>query len=400
MTGKPGTQGGYLPQLDGVRALAAGLVVYAHLFPAEPVHDALRGISWGYVGVRLFFVLSGFLITGILLDARAQAPAGARFGALRSFYARRFLRIFPLYFATLAVVLACKWPADSVEAISYLSFTSNWYVCWQGADGLLAPHFWSLAVEEQFYLVWPWLVLCLPRRWVFPTVVAVAALGPVSRLLLVLLRVSGIVITFNTVGCLDTLGAGAVLAYLVRSPGGRSSARFVWGSALAAVPLLFLTVAGPWPTHAVVQFAARDLFWAAVGVVLVSAAARGLPGFLGRVLGGGPVAYLGRISYGIYIFHEFTPAVVPWLLDLVGLPFPPEGYGRAALLTGLSVGMAVVSWHALEAPLNRLKTWFPYGPRAARAYAPPPDPAAPVAADGFAVGRPHVAPNAACPRRA
>lgn len=334
------------------------MVLYSHFFPPDPIHDAL---NWGYVGVRLFFVLSGFLITGILLDAR---ETGARPGGiLRNFYVRRMLRIFPIYYLCLVILIVVRHRTlEPLEIASYLTYTSNWYICWQGGEHLAAGHFWSLAVEEQFYLVWPCLILFLPKRWLLPMILAAIGLAPALRMVLALQKYSVITITFNTFVCLDTLGAGALLAYLWRQPDGAALARRLarW-SCLAAIPLA--VVAFPqklWPTHYVILFALQDIFWAALSVALVAYAALGIPGTLGRVLGGGPVAYFGRISYGVYVYHGFAPALAPWLLEIIGIPFPPEGYGRAGLLTALSVACAILSWHILEVPINRLKNWFPY----------------------------------------
>src|SRR5262249_40880734 len=155
--------GAYMPQLDGLRAVAVLAVVAHHTLPG-PLVDALNP---GAAGVRLFFVLSGFLITGILLGCResmAQQGAGQ---ALASFYARRFLRIFPLYYFALAVVLLAGVQEARDGAAWHLAYLSNVYGVRQGWLGSLA-HFWSLAVEEQFYLVWPALVLSLPRPWLGP----------------------------------------------------------------------------------------------------------------------------------------------------------------------------------------------------------------------------------------
>ncbi len=192
---------GYMPQLDGIRAIAAGLVVFSHFFPPSTVHDAT---NWGYVGVRLFFVLSGFLITGILLDAR-EITATPRAEILKNFYARRALRIFPIYYLTLFVLIGIGYLVNASEIAAYLTYTANWYIIWHGPDDLQAVHFWSLAVEEQFYVVWPWLILLLPRRYVLPAIIAAICLAVAVRFTLVMQRTSVIAITFNTVGCLDAL---------------------------------------------------------------------------------------------------------------------------------------------------------------------------------------------------
>lgn len=350
-----------MPQLDGLRAIAAGCVLYSHFFPAEPVHDLL---NWGYVGVRLFFVLSGFLITGILLDCRAKAVAGTSSRALLlNFYARRVLRIFPIYYLTLAIALPLSSNVDTLQIVSYLTYTFNWYVIAFGPDNLVAGHFWSLAVEEQFYLVWPYLILFTPRKWLLPALLITILVAPVVRLVLVLNHYSVIAITFNSLTCLDTLGMGGLLAYLTRHPVGPLTARwFVIAGFLAALPLAVVGFpAGLWPSHYVALFTVQDLFWGCLFVGVVGAAAVGIPGPLGWALQSGPLVYLGRISYGIYVYHGFVPDLLTKMTSWIGLSVPKEGYTHALVATAVTILLATVSWYALERPLSKLKDRFTYG---------------------------------------
>src|SRR5438045_1535479 len=144
----------HMPALDGLRAVAVAAVLFAHFNPKSWSHPLVR---LGHVGVILFFVLSGFLISGILLGSRDDIDDGAvrRSACLRIFYVRRALRIFPIYYLTLfAVTLAGYQPVR--ERLGWLlSYTENVCAVFFGADFMYAEHFWSLCVEEQFYLVWP-----------------------------------------------------------------------------------------------------------------------------------------------------------------------------------------------------------------------------------------------------
>ena len=144
-------------QLDGLRAVAVSLVLYAHFLAA---HDTY----WGHVGVRLFFVLSGFLITRLLLDARS-APEFQSATALKSFYIRRALRIFPPYFAMLGFVWLVNLEQSRGTLLWHALYVSNfWYAIRDEWTPWLLCHTWSLSIEEQFYVVWPLIILLAPRR--------------------------------------------------------------------------------------------------------------------------------------------------------------------------------------------------------------------------------------------
>ncbi len=135
---------------------------------------------------------------------------------------------------------------------------------------------------------------------------------------------------------------------------------------MISLPLLVL--AAPvkwWPTHYVVVYTVQDLFWGSLFIWVVWSASEGFPGILGKLLSASVVRYLGRISYGIYVYHGFALELVPWACARVGLTYPGEGYLRATILTAFSVALAALSWHLLESPINELKKWFPYQRRSA-----------------------------------
>ena len=147
---------GYLRQLDSVRTIAVAMVIATHWIPKATTF-------WfnGGMGVKVFFVLSGFLITGILLDARGQADQSGvgRTAVLKNFYARRFLRIFPLFYATLALTFLLGVPTVRQFIWWLMFYLGNVLLALHGQWLSGIAHFWSLAVEEQFYLVWPVLIL-------------------------------------------------------------------------------------------------------------------------------------------------------------------------------------------------------------------------------------------------
>jgi peptidoglycan/LPS O-acetylase OafA/YrhL len=239
-------------------------------------------------------------------------------------------------------------------------------------------HFWSLAVEEQFYICWPTLVLFLPRAWLGRAFLAAVFSAPVFRLVVYLL-------TGNAVGgaltpaCLDTLGAGALLALLQHRRGlvatGRVATHCLW-SALAGFAVLWsLQLAGCLP-HAA-DLALGGAFVSLAGVWAVNRAAVGFGGVVGAILSSRPVVYLGSISYGIYVWHNFIAWFVSRAQKSLGiwLRFPFEhGAAQFLCVTCGAVAMASFSWFLLEKPLNSLKQYFPYNSKPARKTGPAPAP--------------------------
>ena len=198
----------YLPQLDTLRAVAVFSVILAHFAPR-----ATERLPLGELGVRLFFVLSGFLITGILLDCRGLIEQGAQPAAvIGRFYARRLLRIAPAYYGLLAIMWLAAYPELRDSLPWHLAYLSNIHFAmlgeWRGATSLL----WSLAVEEQFYLLWPIIVLFQPARRMKVTLAAVIAIGPLFRVIGFWNGWSPVTILVLPFGAADSLALGALLA--------------------------------------------------------------------------------------------------------------------------------------------------------------------------------------------
>ena len=223
-----------LPVLDGIRGIAILLVMTFHFWMVgiaggsllrERVYGDVAGMGW--MGVDLFFVLSGFLITGILYDSREASHY------FRVFYARRTVRIFPLYYAALAIFLlvgplvlahlhrTTLASIHSTSAASLFSWTYllNWYMGLKGWDAVARPlvQFWSLAVEEQFYLIWPFLVLKLPRRRLMGVCAGLMVLAFTLRAVMYWLQFPYASYTW-TICRADSLAIGAIVALAVRHP--------------------------------------------------------------------------------------------------------------------------------------------------------------------------------------
>jgi len=332
----------YMPQLDTLRAIAVLCVLYSHYWEESSIA--------GSVAVRLFFVLSGFLITDILLCARTAA------GALTTpprhfvhFFVRRALRLWPAYYLILGAMLLLNIQHIRAVAPWHLFFASNILFAMRG-DHIpwIAAPWWTLGVEEQFYLVWPFVILLPPRAWLKWLAGAAVLVGTMWHVAMARMGNDSLAAYYLLPASLDALGGGAALALAWR----RVSLRPLYiAGALALLPLAALARIGSfgWEAEAlsVMSMAA-----------LVAACAEGIGGRAGVLLGWRPLRLLGRISYGVYLYHMAVLAAFFALLDRY--PTMPR-YGPATfVLCGTAViALAVLSWLLVERPVNRLKRRFP-----------------------------------------
>jgi peptidoglycan/LPS O-acetylase OafA/YrhL len=357
---------GYMPQLDALRFFAVMGVMVVHNWQPSS-HTLIVGqVDWGDLGVRLFFVLSGFLITGILIGGRelgTRDPARRLF-FMRQFYIRRFLRIFPIYYlVVIALILA---GVGGIRAIWpwLFSYTTNIYVWHYLAFPYAVSHFWTLAVEEQFYLVWPWAMLFLPRRWLLPFLISLCCLGPAWRLWASFHYSPpdrNAAFTF-TLGVVDFLALGAVLAIAAHAD--RSRERLQRVLTLVVLPIgavLYVTLF--WIKRSVdshVPLALEDTGAALVFCWLIGSASRGFGGPFGRLLEWRPIVYLGKISYGIYIFHLLVPLAFERAAEHLNTTYENSGFVNFITTSLVTFCVAALSWQLFERPINGLKRHFRY----------------------------------------
>lgn len=354
-----------MPQIDGLRGIAIGCVVLSHFPPSQAVADLL---PLGYLGVQLFFVLSGFLITGILVDCRARIECGdyTRYSVFRGFYGRRALRIFPVFYLCLVLL----YVIDSGQMRSafwyHATYVGNFRMAWTGQTLGDTTHFWSLAVEEQFYMVWPCVILMTPGRHLLKLVLVAALIGPVYRCATVVMGCHSFVSFYLPFGNLDALCGGAALAVLSRSTSATRLRRIV-RIALVAGGFGLVTIA----TADALRFEFPRLRPVVLGVCtsllflgLVSRAARGGMGW-GRVLQWSPLVYLGKVSYCLYVVHYVLPEVIDRVFVNYGwqpLTSEHDPVLRFFLVSACALAVAAVSYRYLERPLLAAKRLFPYGP--------------------------------------
>jgi peptidoglycan/LPS O-acetylase OafA/YrhL len=372
--------GTHVPALDGVRGVAIVLVLLLHFTlyggpPSDVVADRIyyRIMTAGWIGVDLFFVLSGFLITGILYDSKGSAHY------FRTFYIRRVLRIFPLYYGSLVVfllILPHLFPLEPglqglrPDAVWYWTYLVNVSIARDGWPFFGAiGHFWSLAVEEQFYLAWPLVVLLLGRR----SLMAVCLVCIVSSLLLRIgLELGGAEVAAHvlTPARMDALAVGALVVLTARGPNGLAGlARWAWpvvGMTSAGLLTIVAWRRGLPSEDVVVSTIGYSLLAFFFGAILVLGLTSPPEAALSKVFTSSTLRLFGRYSYALYVFHH--PLLVLLKPHASALNELPQLLGSrlpgqilfTAVGTAVLLGMASMSWHLYEKQFLKLKRLFPY----------------------------------------
>ena len=346
----------HMPEMDSVRGIVILLVLFFHGM-APPLHADLSSggkllfsvSQYGWVGVNLFFVLSGFLITGILLDGRSRT------GSLRHFYVRRALRILPALYAMLLVLLVGGWVSWPFVALGAL-FLAN-YAPLVGVPLQYGP-LWSLAVEEHFYMIWPWMVRRLPPRKLMFLLAAVVAATPAIRALdFIMLGPPADFVALYTWFNLDGLALGAMLAVWLRWPGFRRGqlsriAPPIFVAGALAFVLLFKALR--WET--VFSASALKLAFAGLVACMLLVGTSRWSGLVNQAL----LRFFGYISYGLYLVHVLAFRLGEILLQRQFATLVASGRSTSAMLLrfvsggGLAIVLAYLSRRSLEEGFLRM----------------------------------------------
>ena len=342
--------GGRVLELDALRGLACLAIVFHHFKP--------HLLPFGWAAVDLFFILSGYLITAIIIRHANED----RF--LLNFYVRRGLRIWPIYYLTVLVIAASSpWlPRNHDYAgLPYiLTYTQEVGLHWGWPVPAFSDytlHMWSLAIEEQYYLIWPALICLVGRRGVVPLALTVATAA-------IWARSSGMYWRILLTRA-DGLALGAILAALFASREAiwshRAVPRVLAGLGLASLAYLVILIASGGmakpeapPLPGLSMFVINILGAAIIGLVIYH---RGKPAlaFLRRPR----LVWIGQLSYGIYVYHYILMLFSDDIARALGMGGRP--FWREALTVALIFGLAALSWRYVELPLLRLKDRFEYG---------------------------------------
>jgi peptidoglycan/LPS O-acetylase OafA/YrhL len=368
----------YTPALDGLRGIAILLVLFHHYTILKPASAASQWATHlpllGWSGVDLFFVLSGFLITGILIDARG----GKRY--FTSFYARRTLRIFPLYYAIvfLSLIVLPRFPAWHAllagggapeDQLAYWLYLTNFAIAARDAflHGVLDIA-WSLAIEEQFYVIWAAVVWLCPARFLGLLCAAIMVAAPLARVWALAQGTPPIDVYVLTPYRADALATGALLAWMLRRGwlAGQGHRALAFAAvALAGVATVSWLDGETWWWGPAMQRAGYSLLALTGAGLLVAAVMQPQDHLWPRLLSAGWLRAFGKYSYCLYLIHLPVMRVVrafvlaPEQFDTFGSPWAGQLVFYIAA-TAPAFALAWLSWHVFEGPILKLKAKFPY----------------------------------------
>jgi peptidoglycan/LPS O-acetylase OafA/YrhL len=362
----------YMIQIDGLRAIAVGGVMFSHWMTIIPWMRNF-GYFLGPFGVNLFFVISGFLITQILIQSKEKEESSNRF-ILRQFYVRRFLRIFPLYYFSILIGAILAIPEVRHRLYWFIFYLVNWLIGIKGsleAAGFYT-HLWSLAVEEQFYIFFPFVFLTGYAKHWRKILIALLVTGVLSRAGILLYGLASgwgdLAISWPayvvTPCCMDSFAAGALLAiYKFHQPGQTLSfLRKKYVRIISAVSLFLVFLAKVYPVYPV----CNDLYivfgrflYALSGVWVVGLASYSeFKDWVKRLLENSKIVFLGKISYGLYDYH----VIILYLMGSIHVfhSVRLDFFATRSLFLLVTILVASASWFIIEKPLNDLKKHFSY----------------------------------------
>jgi peptidoglycan/LPS O-acetylase OafA/YrhL len=354
----------YIIQLDGLRFFAILSVMIGHWLQWQINRPIINGFPFGN-GVTLFFVLSGFLITDILLKNKIKSVEISipKSTLLKSFYARRVLRIFPLYFATIIFLYFISYN-NTRQIFPWLAtFTSNIYQSIHNTFVGDFNHFWSLAVEEQFYLFWPWLIILIPTKHSEKIIIGLISLSILTKIyLFIYFPDKWMANSYFTLSCMHALGIGALISYwnIYRKDITAYFSSFSWVYTSILIYFAIHYIGFAYKLNWLHETIDNVLFALMSAIIINYASQNKFKGIAKYILENDFVVYSGKISYGLYVFHLFVPGFFwNYLSPKLGLNVSNK-YTACVIFYLVTFVMAHISWKLMENPINNLKKFFPY----------------------------------------
>lgn len=347
----------YYPYINVLRTLAMTLIIIGHWVENLRIFEVSHGC------MILFFVISGFLIGGNLLRLKEKRDAGKirLWQYFSDFYSRIALRIFPIYYLYLLFLCWLGYGFLQRGMDDFFLFRGNWYIYEVGRYPVLKAHLWSLSVQMQFYACWPFLVLLLPRRYFVTSCWLIIVLTFLSRIAFY----SGIVPGFDrleisyllTPNCLDAFAIGGLYAYWKRY--GDVDTEY-WNPrlkliALCSLGVLFLLDPLPFAVHRII---AKTLLTSTAAILLFLCLQQ-YKGWMNKVLHFPLFSYLGKINYGLYVYHIIMPfflyQISSFLIEhqFIKAPIPQTSFTGLYIMTLMLLGSATLSWYLIERPILR-----------------------------------------------
>ena len=352
----------FFPAIESLRAIAVIMVMLAHFIPKEHPYY----IPYLWYGVDLFFTISGFLITYILIVQVHQSNGHSSGVIIKNFFVRRILRLFPVYYAFIGFFFLLRnvfsvyiWTND--YNFYFFTYLQNMYFFYQGALNTSFSHLWSLGVEEQFYLVWPFIIIFLPVRYYLQIFIGLVVIALGTN---IWFQPEVDAFRVLTIANLHTLGAGATLAFLYYYR--QENRLYVWIKdhrmmLFSIVFAGFIVILNVDIENKRLNIFLIETFLMFTTFMAVQLSITGWPKALRFIFDNRFVHHIGKVSYGIYLFHMLVPVVLGVAiakLPLFSFLIPEAIWIRALLLMGYSYTLAVISYYSFERYFLRMKSNF------------------------------------------
>lgn len=343
----------YIPGLNGIRAIAVIFVILSHRFPKD---HFINIFPLGNYGVDIFFVLSGFLISRSLFFQinDEEVVAGKKNKIIKNFFIRRCLRIFPIYYMLLLFMFLTDGIIGNqfrTNILWYVFYCANYLNYYQNKwFGALAP-FWSLSVEEQFYMFWPLLLLFVFKKRIFPLICLLIVVGTIFPFFFIGKA------NILTLSCINALGIGALLAYVeIIKPDYKvllfEILRVVFFPILLMIYINNMVI--------LIPFFSERLAISILAVSIIAYCRYNSKNILvTHILGNKVLNFIGIISYGIYLYHNIIPKYWVWGIKKIGWVTPASiykfSYLEILIQTFFIIGISYISWVLVEKPILGLK---------------------------------------------